>query len=130
MDGGVLLLAALVALALAIGLFLRFFVRIDLWLSARASGAEFPLSALVEMRFRRVNPQRIVLPYIMAHRAGCAATLMELEAHVLAGGDPARVVNALVMARGRNLPLSFRDCAARDLAGEDPCAFVRQYTSI
>ena len=129
MEGGAILLAVLVVLALGIWLYLRFHLRMDLWLAARAAGVPLPFSALTAMRFRRVMPEKIVFPYIKAHKAGVKVRLTDLEALVIAGGDPMRVVDALILAHERDFPLSFMDCVKSSLSGEDPCAFVKQHTT-
>ena len=129
MDSGTILLAALIVIALGAWLYLRLYLRLDLWLAARAAGMAIPFSAMVAMRFRHVNPETVIQPGIVAHKAGLQIALVALEAHALAGGNPSRVVNALVMARARDFPLSFEDCAALDLSEEDPAAWVKQQTT-
>ena len=46
------------------------------------------------MRFRRINPSRIVLPLIKATQSRLKVNMNEMEAHLLAGGNVDRVINA------------------------------------
>ncbi|MDO4548890.1 MAG: flotillin-like protein FloA [Clostridia bacterium] len=109
-------------LIIVIIIFLIFFfnfVPVGLWISAMASGVHVSIGTLVGMRFRRINPSRIVLPLIKATKAGLKVNMNEMEAHLLAGGNVDRVINALIAAQSANIPLSFDDCRAIDLAGRD-----------
>ena len=67
------------------------YVPVGLWINARASGAGVRIFSLVGMRFRRINPSKIVLPMIKATKAGLNVNMNELEAHLLAGGSVDRV---------------------------------------
>ena len=76
---------AIIAIILVLILFLRF-VPLGLWISARAAGVRVRIISLIAMRFRRVNPFKVVLPMIKATKAGLDLDMNELEAHLLAGG--------------------------------------------
>ncbi|MDQ3557446.1 MAG: flotillin-like protein FloA [Gemmatimonadota bacterium] len=95
------------------------FVPVGLWLQALFSGVRVPFSTLFFMRFRRVNPARIVNPLITATKAGLPLQIDALEAHLLAGGNVERVVAALIAADKANIALSFQQATAIDLAGRD-----------
>jgi len=56
---------------------------------------------------------------IKAHKAGLGLSVVQLEAHYLAGGNVDRVVNALIAAERAAIPLKFERAAAIDLAGRD-----------
>ncbi len=71
------------------------------------------------MRFRKVDPARIVDPLITARKAGLDLRINDLEAHLLSGGNVGRVVNALLSADKAGIPLSFKQATAIDLAGRD-----------
>jgi uncharacterized protein YqfA (UPF0365 family) len=71
------------------------------------------------MRFRKVNPARIVDPLITATKAGLDLGINALESHFLAGGDVDRVVRALISADKAGIALGFNKAAAIDLAGRD-----------
>ncbi|AEI42657.1 flotillin-like protein FloA [Paenibacillus mucilaginosus] len=119
MDGSlitVLLLAALAVIALSV---FFTFVPVMLWISALASGVRVGIITLVAMRLRRVIPSRIVNPMIKATKAGLGLTINQLESHFLAGGNVDRVVNALIAAHRANIHLEFERAAAIDLAGRD-----------
>jgi uncharacterized protein YqfA (UPF0365 family) len=120
-GGGIGLLVLLIAgLALIL-----FFVPVNLWIAAWASGAYVGLSTLIAMRLRRVPPATIVTARISAVKAGLEITLNDLEAHFLAGGNVVRVVNALISADKANIPLTFKRAAAIDLAGRDVLEAVK-----
>ena len=95
------------------------FIPIGLWIRAWASGVRVPFMTLFGMKFRKVDPSRIVDPLITATKAGLALGINELEAHFLSGGNVARVVNALISAEKAGIPLSFKQATAIDLAGRD-----------
>ncbi|MBQ2955841.1 MAG: flotillin-like protein FloA [Clostridia bacterium] len=95
------------------------FVPLSLWISATASGVRISIATLIGMRFRRINPSRIVLPLIKATKAGLTVNMNEMEAHLLAGGNVDRVINALIAAQSAQIPLEFESCRAIDLAGRD-----------
>jgi uncharacterized protein YqfA (UPF0365 family) len=95
------------------------FVPVGLWLQALFSGVRVPFTTLFFMRFRRVNPARIVNPLITATKAGLPLEIDALEAHYLAGGNVERVVAALIAADKANIELSFQQATAIDLAGRD-----------
>ena len=113
------------ALALiVIGVFLRFFP-IGLWISAAASGVRISIFSMVGMRFRRINPSKVVLPMIKATKAGLNVSMNELEAHLLAGGSVDRVVDALIASQSAEIPLSFEQSRAIDLAGRNVLEAVK-----
>jgi uncharacterized protein YqfA (UPF0365 family) len=103
---------------LAVFVFFRF-IPIGLWIRAFASGVRVPFLTLFGMRFRKVNPARIVDPLITATKAGLNLGINALESHFLAGGDVDRVVRALISADKAGIALGFNKAAAIDLAGRD-----------
>ncbi len=95
------------------------FVPMGLWISALASGVRVGIGQLVGMRFRRIQPRRIIEPLIKATKAGLDLTLDKLEAHYMAGGNVDRVVNALIASQRAGIDLGFERACAIDLAGRD-----------
>ena len=95
------------------------FVPITLWISALAANVKVGIFTLIGMRLRRVVPSRIVIPLIMASKAGVDISIDKLEAHYLAGGNVDKAVNAIIAAQRADIPLSFERAAAIDLAGRD-----------
>ncbi len=95
------------------------FIPIGLWIRAWASGVRVSFVTLFGMRFRKVDPARIVDPLITASKAGLPLEINALEAHFLSGGNVQRVVNALISADKAGIPLDFRQATAIDLAGRD-----------
>ncbi|MBA4156998.1 MAG: flotillin-like protein FloA [Gemmatimonadetes bacterium] len=114
--GGMLFIIFIAILLLII---ITRFVPIGLWLQALFSNVRVPFSTLFFMRFRRVNPARIVNPLITATKAGLPLRIDALEAHFLAGGNVERVVAALIAADKANIDLTFQQATAIDLAGRD-----------
>ncbi len=113
-----------VVIIVAVIIFLTF-VPIGLWISAMAASAHVSIGSLIGMRFRRINPSRVVLPYIKATKAGLKLSSNEMEAHVLAGGNIDRVIDALIAAGSANIPLEFESARAIDLAGRDVLQAVK-----
>ena len=71
-------LIILIAVILFLVLFFSF-VPIRLWISALAAGVKISIFTLIGMRFRNVQPSRIVLPMIKASKAGLDVTINMLE---------------------------------------------------
>ena len=115
-------IAIVVVIMLAV--FFRFFP-IGLWISAAASGVHISIFSMVGMRFRRINPSKVVLPMIKATKAGLKVNMNELEAHLLAGGSVDRVVDALIAAQSAQIPLEFEQSRAIDLAGRNVLEAVK-----
>ncbi len=101
------------------------FFPIGLWISAAASGVHISIFSMVGMRFRRIDPRKVVLPMIKATKAGLSVNMNELEAHLLAGGSVDRVVDALIAAQSAQIPLEFEQSRAIDLAGRDVLEAVK-----
>jgi uncharacterized protein YqfA (UPF0365 family) len=115
-------LATMIVLAVLalIGLVIFFhFIPVGLWIRAAASGVRVSFMTLFGMRFRKVDPSRIVDPLITATKAGLTLQIDFLEAHYLSGGNVGRVVNALISADKAGIPLTFKQATAIDLAGRD-----------
>jgi len=107
------------AAALLIVWLFFYFVPLGLWISALAAGVPVGPITLVGMRLRKVNPHKVILPMIAAWKAGLKLSIMDLEAHYLAGGTVDRVVRALISADKADIELVFQRAAAIDLAGRD-----------
>ena len=108
--------AAIVIVALII---LLWFFPVAIWFQAILSGVRVSLIHLVLMRWRRVNPNTIVMALITGTKAGLKLKANDLEAHYLAKGNVSKVVMALISANKANIPLDFQMAAAIDLAGRD-----------
>ena len=114
----------LVVVLILLMLFFRLFP-IGMWMPALFSGVRVGIFQLATMRFRRVNPARIVYPMIQATKAGLDLDMSKLEAHLLAKGNVEKVVNALIAAQRAEIPLNFERAAAIDLAGRDVLTAVQ-----
>ena len=95
------------------------YIPVRLWIAAIATGVPVSLRTLVGMRLRTVPPRLVVEPQINATKAGLHLSLLDLEAHYLAGGNVNRVVQALISADKAGIGLQFQQAAAIDLAGRD-----------
>ena len=98
---------------------LLWFFPVAIWFQAILSGVRVSLIHLVLMRWRRVNPNTIVMALITGTKAGLKLNANDLEAHYLAKGNVGKVVMALISANKANIPLDFQMAAAIDLAGRD-----------
>ncbi len=112
-------LLILIAVGVLLFSILLSFIPVGLWLTAYFSGVKVGIFTLVGMRFRRVQPARIVNPLIKTAKAGMDLNIDKLEAHYLAGGDVNRVADALIAAQRADINLEFERAAAIDLAGRD-----------
>lgn len=97
MDIVLFFIMAIVVIIMLV-VFFRFFP-VGLWITAAASGVHASIFSMIGMRFRRINPSKVVLPMIKATKAGLKVNMNELEAHLLAGGSVDRVVDALIAPR-------------------------------
>ena len=124
MPSAVLIPVIIVVVLIALAIILHF-VPMGLWISAAASGVRISIFSMVGMRFRRINPSKVVLPMIKATKAGLKVNMNELEAHLLAGGSVDRVVDALIAAQSAQIPLEFEQSRAIDLAGRNVLEAVK-----
>ncbi len=119
LDGGLIPILILVALAIIVLSVLLSFIPVGLWISAQAARVRIGIFTLVGMRLRRVIPAQVVKPLIKATKAGLKLNVNKLEGHNLAGGNVDRVVNALIAAQRAGIPLEFERASAIDLAGRN-----------
>lgn len=96
-----------------------YFVPLNLWISAVASGVYINIISLIGMRLRKIPPKEIIEPMIAGTKAGLKLIQNQLESHYLAGGNVTKVVNSLIAADKAQISLSFEKAAAIDLAGRD-----------
>lgn len=115
---------AVIAIA-ALAIFFVFVKFFGLWFRALLSGAAVPLTRIVGMWLRKVDPSVIVDSRIILVKAGIPMDVELLETHQLAQGNVGRVSRALVAASKANIPLDFQRAAAIDLAGRDVLEAVR-----
>ena len=109
-------IAAIVVLAVVAVMFAYF----QLWFQAILSGARVSLLSIIAMRFRKVNPNIIVINKIRLVKAGIHnIETDDLEGHYLAGGNVSNVVSAIIAASNANIELDWGVATAIDLAGRD-----------
>jgi len=104
------LIVVLIIVAVIIAFFsaLLSLVPIGLWISAIAAGVKVSLTSLIGMKFRRVQPAKIVNPLIKSTKAGLNVTINQLETHYLAGGNVNKVADALIAAQKARIQLSLK----------------------
>lgn len=96
-----------------------YFVPLNLWISAVASGVYINIISLIGMRLRKIPPKEIIEPLIAGTKAGLGLIQNQLESHYLAGGSVTNVVNSIIAADKAKISLSFEKAAAIDLAGRN-----------
>ena len=84
------------------------------WVRAFLAGAPVSLMALIRMKYRRINANKIVSQGISAKQAGFPIACDDLERAVLMGADLEKVVLAYVTAQKRGLGLSFEEILDAD----------------
>lgn len=125
MDSSVTMYLIILAVVVTVLAVFFSFVPIGLWISALAADVKVSIPTLIGMRLRRVQPSKIVIPLIKAHKAGLGISVNELEAHYLAGGNVNQVIDALIAAHRADMNLPFERAAAIDLAGRDVLQAVK-----
>ena len=95
------------------------------WFRALASGAHVSMLRLIGMKMRKVDYKKIVDIYIISQKAGLSIPIVELETHLMAGGNIERVVDALIAAHSAKLDLDLEMAKAIDLAGRDVVEAVK-----
>ncbi len=109
-----------VAGIILLGVFVVLLTYFQLWFQALLSRAHVGLLSIIAMRFRKVNPQVIVINKIRLVKAGIDQIgTDELENHYLAGGNVSNVVSAIIAAANANIDLDWGIATAIDLAGRD-----------
>ena len=119
----ILVIVLSVVLALLIGFLVM--VPINVWFRALASGAHVSMFRLIGMKMRKVDYKKLVQFYIIAQKAGLKIPIVELETHLMAGGDIEKVVDALIAAHSAKMDLTLEQAKAIDLAGRDVVEAVR-----
>lgn len=110
----------IVAAIVILGVVLVMLTYFQLWFQAILSGARVSLLSIIAMRFRKVNPQVIVINKIRLVKAGIHnIETDDLEGHYLAGGNVSNVVSAIIAASNANIELDWGVATAIDLAGRD-----------
>jgi uncharacterized protein YqfA (UPF0365 family) len=95
------------------------YVPLGIWFTAKLAGLEIPLLELLFMRFRKSPVSYIVKSLIAFKEEGIKVTLVQAEAHTMAGGDLENIRTGMVAAREARLNLTFEKAADADLAGID-----------
>ena len=97
----------------------------NVWFRALASGAYVSMMRLIGMKMRKVDYKKLVDIYIISQKAGLDIPIVELETHLMAGGNIEKVVDALIAAHSAKLDLSLEMAKAIDLAGRDVVEAVK-----
>ena len=90
----------------------------NLWFQAFLCGAQVPMTSIIVMKFRNVDPRVVVINRIRLNKSGITTIdIAALENHVLAGGDLNQVVSALISGTKAGIELDWHELAKRNLAG-------------
>ena len=120
MPNAVYIVIGIVVLVFVLAILAILFTYFNLWIQAYLSKAKVSIFAIIGMRFRKVNPQVIVINKIKLVKAGIERiTTDDLEGHYLAGGNVTNVVSAVIAAWHANIELDWGVARAIDLAGRD-----------
>ncbi|MCA9275754.1 MAG: flotillin-like protein FloA [Phycisphaerales bacterium] len=120
MPNAVYIVIGIVVLVFVLAILAILFTYFNLWIQAYLSKAKVSIFAIIGMRFRKVNPQVIVINKIKLVKAGIESiTTDDLEGHYLAGGNVTNVVSAVIAAWHANIELDWGVARAIDLAGRD-----------
>lgn len=118
-------LVIVLAVVLVIIVAMCILVPINVWFRALASGAHVSMMRLIGMKLRKVDYKKIVDIFIVSQKAGLNIPIVELETHLMAGGNIEKVVDALISAHSAKLDLNLELAKAIDLAGKDVVEAVK-----
>lgn len=118
-------LTIVLVLVVAVIVAIVILVPINVWFRALASGAHVSMMRLIGMKLRKVDYKKIVDIFIVSQKAGLRIPIVELETHLMAGGDIEKVVDALIAAHSAKLDLNLELAKAIDLAGKDVVESVK-----
>ena len=97
MPNAVYIVIGIVALIVVLGVLAVLLTYFNLWIQAYLSKAKVSIFSIIGMRFRKVNPQVIVINKIKLVKAGIDSIKTDdLEGHYLAGGNVTNVVSAVM----------------------------------
>ncbi|MHC4214301.1 MAG: flotillin-like FloA family protein [Planctomycetota bacterium] len=100
------------------------------YIMARTNNLPVKFSNILGMSLRRTDPVTILLALIQSNHAQLGLTIIELEAHALAGGDPIIVVVAMTLAKKHNMKLDFNEAATIQLSGKNVLEEVQKALDI
>ncbi len=119
------ILVIVLAVVLAIIIAILVLVPVNVWFRALASGAHVSMFRLIGMKLRKVDYKKLVNIFIVSQKAGLKIPIVDLETHLMAGGNIENVVNALIAAHSAKLDLDLGLAKAIDLAGRDVVEAVK-----
>ena len=100
-------------------------VPINVWFRSLASGAHVSMFRLIGMKMRKVDYKKLVNIYIVSQKAGLDIPIVELETHLMAGGNIDKVVESMITAHSAKMDLTLEQAKAIDLAGRDVVEAVK-----
>ena len=108
----IIVVPVVIAILVAVGVFLSFFT---VWIKALTNGAPVGLFSLVGMRLGGVPYGLVVQARITAVKAGIEVSTDKIAAHYLAGGNVLPTVQALIAAQKAGIELNWDRACAIDL---------------
>lgn len=124
-TGGLIALIVSLVVVVTLIVVMLIVVPINVWFRALASGAHVSMLRLIGMKMRKVDYKKLVDIYIVSQKAGLDIPIVELETHLMAGGNIENVVDALIAAHSAKLDLTLEQAKAIDLAGRDVVEAVK-----
>ena len=118
-----LIIALVIVVALIVAIVVL--VPLNVWFRALVSGAHVSMLRLIGMKMRKVDYKNLINIYIVSQKAGLNIPIVELETHLMAGGNIEKVVDALIAAHSAKLDLPLDMAKAIDLAGRDVVEAVK-----
>ena len=96
-----------------------------LWIMAVITETGIDFFDIIGMRLRKVDPLPIIVGKMMLQKSGChEVTKLDLEAHVLAGGNVEHVVRAMAKARTADVNLDWKTACEMDRKGKDVIEYI------
>jgi uncharacterized protein YqfA (UPF0365 family) len=84
-------------------------------LKATKLGVDVSWSHLIGLRLRNTMTDDILKAAAIANKEKFQITLLQLEGHIIAGGDPLCVINEMVHSKQKGQLVDFNEVAALDL---------------
>lgn len=87
------------------------------WMRASASGVPISPFAILEMRFRKVDPKAVIDALILARQNTVVVSAAEMESAYLQGVDLEKMTLAMIEAKRRDLPVTFQELVEYEREG-------------
>ena len=99
------------------------------YLTVIFAGCYIPSYKLISLKSRKLDVKTVASAYIMAKKSKIDIKLSEIEAIVLAGGNPVNVVKAYNLANKSGIKIDFQRISALEIASKDVLSVVQNAIS-